>query len=484
MSYRGGYSSSNYYSRRYSPDDSMSDSPISYSPKPRDRDRTNERMNEREWEMIRHNEWNGYSPRRGVRRDDPYLSPRRDIRREEPYLSPRREMRRDDPYLSPRREIRRDDPYLSPRRDIRREDECGMFSPRSRSEMRFREKRREEEQEAETYFNRNRRNEWFIKQFHPINLRERRMAKQRQVQEAYDRFMNNITFPNYGDEKSLPDDPYDGRRVMVISDHATTSERMKEIAPLKDQVEKVVIGDPRYRKVSVGFVVYKTKEAAAQAKTMQSESDRSQLSSIRSKEPQLRYAPRDFNEKERLDKDCVQLNQLIGLMDQINGVKGKALQDTPEWEHWNIREKVDVQITYLRKVHSLCYYCLIEYADEEELYRRCTIHYRESSIINQDSHLPPKTVHWFKNFDNYEYSFYTSLKEEDKALASEAQKRIVSKLFKEGVCNVCNQKVEDPVKHAFNCHSSKIDPVDIDEINERFKRNFLSDPKKKALPNY
>ncbi|EMD46454.1 Hypothetical protein EHI5A_036400 [Entamoeba histolytica KU27] len=127
MSYRGGYSSSNYYSRRYSPDDSMSDSPISYSPKPRDRDRTNERMNEREWEMIRHNEWNGYSPRRGVRRDDPYLSPRRDIRREEPYLSPRREMRRDDPYLSPRREIRRDDPYLSPRRDIRREDECGMF---------------------------------------------------------------------------------------------------------------------------------------------------------------------------------------------------------------------------------------------------------------------------------------------------------------------------------------------------------------------
>ena len=68
--------------------------------------------------------------------------------------------------------------------------------------------------------------------------------------------MKKIEFPNYGDDSKEANDPYDGRRVMVLSDRMTTSERIKEISPLKEQIEKVVVGDPRYRKISIGFVIY------------------------------------------------------------------------------------------------------------------------------------------------------------------------------------------------------------------------------------
>ncbi|ELP84999.1 hypothetical protein EIN_079010 [Entamoeba invadens IP1] len=439
MSYRGSspgeFRGYREQPRDYSPERNYDFSPTSYSPKPRDR--------ETDRDVYYRDEYRPYQI---------YPKDRSD----------RREERRDDSYRTFDEE---------------------MYSPRNRSENRFRDRKREMDEDAERYFERNKRSEWFRKQFHPIELRERRLLKQKSVQAAYDRFMKNIVFPDYSDEGLKLEDPYDGKRIMVISDQLTTSERMRDIAPLKENVEKVVISDPRYRKVSVGFVVYNTKEAADEAKKKQSEVERNQLTSVRSKEPQLRFAPKDFGDKERLDKDCAQLTQLVELMDQINGVKGISVNKVSQWDKWSTREKVDVQITYLRKVHSLCYYCLIEYADEEELYRRCTMHFRESEKT-KESHLPPKTVHWFKNFDSYEYSFFISLKEENKSLAFEAQQRIIQNVFKDQECVVCRKKVEDQVKHAVKFHSNKVSPADMDEINDRFRINFLSDPKKKALPNY
>ena len=447
MSYPPRYSNQPYSPPKYSQNEYDDDS-ISYSPKPRDRDRHLDRAPERPW-MNPRDEWKDmYSPRR----DDSHQYPSRD---EYSSFSPRREYRRDS--MFPRQRIM----YR------RREDEI-------------------EEEIAEKYFEENKSQEWFIKQFNPIDLRERRLAKQKRVQEMYDKFMTKIEFPDYGNELALPNDPYDGRRVMIIGDRMATSERVKQISPLKDEIEKVVVGDPRYRKSQIGFLIYKTKEAAQEARKLQQETEKNHIASIRSKEPQLRYAPKNFSEIQRLERDIEKLKSLITLMDGLNGVVGNKLWELAEWDNWNVREKVDVQITYLRKVHSLCYYCLIEYSDEEELYRRCTFHYREKLDGNDESRLPPKTVHWFKNFDQYENSFCLSLKEEDKHLATECQKRIIAKIYDENmVCSECHKTIiEDPVRHATICHASKLNPEDIDEIASTYKKNFLHDPKKKALPNY
>ncbi|KAL7715671.1 hypothetical protein QTN25_006767 [Entamoeba marina] len=178
------------------------------------------------------------------------------------------------------------------------------YSPRSRSNSRRREsvKRHDSEDDAERYFEHHRKCEWFCKQFHPIQLRERRIKKQQIIQNAYAKFMSNIIVPNYGDQQMVPEDPFDGRRVMITSDQNMTTERMKNDAPFSNELEKVVISDARYRKSTIGFLVYNSRDAAQRSKQRQSETERSLLASIRSKEPQLRFAPKDFSENDRLEK--------------------------------------------------------------------------------------------------------------------------------------------------------------------------------------
>ena len=91
-------------------------------------------------------------------------------------------------------------------------------------------------------------------------------------------------------------------------------------------------------------MIYKTKEAAQEARKLQQETEKNHIASIRSKEPQLRYAPKNFSEIQRLERDIEKLKSLITLMDGLNGVVGNKLWELAEWDNWNVREKVDVQI--------------------------------------------------------------------------------------------------------------------------------------------
>ena len=74
-------------------------------------------------------------------------------------------------------------------------------------------------------------------------------------------------------------------------------------------------------------------------------------------------------------------------MDQEKGITNKIInEENKDFIEIGLFKQLDLQLLYLRKVHSYCYYCAAEHYDERMLAAKCgSIHLRlttQLDIIN------------------------------------------------------------------------------------------------------
>lgn len=81
-------------------------------------------------------------------------------------------------------------------------------------------------------------------------------------------------------------------------------------------------------------------------------------------------------DSERIQKDKELSRKLILEMDKEKGVE-QSLGSNARYQEMSGIQQLDVQLLYLRKVHSYCYYCAAEHYDERMLAAKCgSIHLR------------------------------------------------------------------------------------------------------------
>ncbi|XP_065320394.1 serrate RNA effector molecule homolog isoform X2 [Gordionus sp. m RMFG-2023] len=156
----------------------------------------------------------------------------------------------------------------------------------------------------------------------------------------------------------------------------------------------------------------------------------------------------------------------------------------------NINKLLDKLILYLRVVHSLDYYSVSEYPNEDDMPNKCgIIHCRGS--LSQTKILSKDIQDWLKNFENKIQTFLSSnnhvTKEEASLLGFKDYETEVEKFVQENtqelskdkwLCPLSGKKFKGPDfvrKHIFNKHHDKVEQVkkEVDFFN-----NYLLDPKR------
>ena len=75
--------------------------------------------------------------------------------------------------------------------------------------------------------------------------------------------------------------------------------------------------------------------------------------------------------------------KLIEALDEEKDIRGNPLLKDADLN--DPTKQLDLQILYLRKVHSYCYYCAAEYADERMLVAKCgSIHLRRLKLQKEE----------------------------------------------------------------------------------------------------
>ncbi|KAL6071930.1 splicing factor 1 isoform X1 [Balamuthia mandrillaris] len=82
------------------------------------------------------------------------------------------------------------------------------------------------------------------------------------------------------------------------------------------------------------------------------------------------YTPPKAAEEERISKDVEATLALIKSYDEQREIQENPLLSETNPDE-SLKDRLDKNIAYLRKVHSFCYYCAEEFEDEEELTRQC-----------------------------------------------------------------------------------------------------------------
>jgi len=119
--------------------------------------------------------------------------------------------------------------------------------------------------------------------------------------------------------------------------------------------------------------------------------------------------------------------------------------------------QLDLDITYLRRVHGFCYYCLEEYDDERMLATRCdNIHLRANKTLGNRN---VEAIQIYKNEADWDKNFTRKLKErlekgpqetrtslevteELNKKRNEYCKEVTSVLSNERyVCNICSKVI-------------------------------------------
>ena len=82
---------------------------------------------------------------------------------------------------------------------------------------------------------------------------------------------------------------------------------------------------------------------------------------------------------DRIKSDLELSRQLIEALDQEKKITNYIIFN--EIEQRELTKQLDLQLLYLRKVHSYCFYCAAEYHDERMLAAKCgPIHLRGKKV--------------------------------------------------------------------------------------------------------
>lgn len=143
-------------------------------------------------------------------------------------------------------------------------------------------------------------------------------------------------------------------------------------------------------------------------------------SNIQNRTP--RVAPEITQSVDRLTKDLEQIRELALALETMlsddleeSGMKAvenrakKVIADhEEESETFKLKKRLDMLITYLRRVHMYCYYCAMECDSLEELNRKCCEPHCRSTVEenNNDSKQGARNEKGGKT-KNHEFSFLT-----------------------------------------------------------------------------
>ncbi|EGG21216.1 C2H2-type zinc finger-containing protein [Cavenderia fasciculata] len=91
----------------------------------------------------------------------------------------------------------------------------------------------------------------------------------------------------------------------------------------------------------------------------------------------FRITPKIASTEQRITSDLSQAIDVCKLLDQDREITENPLFNDSNFDSLSESDKLDKVIHYLRFVHLFCYYCSEEYADVDEIERKCgSVHYR------------------------------------------------------------------------------------------------------------
>jgi len=167
-------------------------------------------------------------------------------------------------------------------------------------------------------------------------------------------------------------------------------------------------------------------------------------------------------------------------------------------EQRDLSKQLDLQLLYLRKVHSYCFYCAAEYHDERMLAAKCgPIHLRGKKIDKEVD--MPDLPDWHKRIyeiiktriEESKKKPQTSLEEIEKTIEtyvdSKLKKKCEELVEKSGSwpCKYCNKAFKDDhfvIRHIKAKHEDKYLKIKKKSIEPEMYENYCQD-KSKITPN-
>eukprot|EP01015_Nassula_variabilis_P037649 TRINITY_DN999_c0_g1_i3.p1 TRINITY_DN999_c0_g1~~TRINITY_DN999_c0_g1_i3.p1 ORF type:complete len:679 (-),score=87.66 TRINITY_DN999_c0_g1_i3:160-2196(-) len=193
--------------------------------------------------------------------------------------------------------------------------------------------------------------------------------------------------------------------------------------------------------------------------------------------------------KERFDEDLKLSRELISTLDKEKDITINPLLSSYFHEKHPVAQQFDLQILYLRKVHSYCYYSASEYLDERMLTAKCGPIILRHKHITEETKLPD-IPDWHRRMkDSIQKRIQESQKIQDEQTEIEEINKKIEEAFSQKIeqidekfkCPYCEKYfagAEFVLKHIRNKHENEFSDVRKKLLEKRMLRNYTKDPNK------
>ena len=198
-------------------------------------------------------------------------------------------------------------------------------------------------------------------------------------------------------------------------------------------------------------------------------------------------------DSQRNEQDSILCRKLIQSLDEEKGfTTNKLLQDLEN--HPSQTFALDMQLLYLRKVHSYCYYCANVFAEERMLAAKCgPIHLRlqndnESLISVPDWHSKAIEIVKDRIQKPQKYNFKNPTENIDEELDANLHKKLLKKVYdNRWPCLYCNKEFEEEqyiLKHLKSKHEDLLTKLRISSVENLTYQNYVNDSNKLTPVNF
>ncbi|PRP78318.1 hypothetical protein PROFUN_13814 [Planoprotostelium fungivorum] len=322
------------------------------------------------------------------------------------YRKRERSERRDEKTESPKHQsksTRRDEPRNSDthRKDINEPMNFTSFSRGRESEAEEELKKKYEEYCKEFYtpllkpfFDQHHRDMWMIESYHPKTMADIQKIYRAETKERYEQWekkertdaelslegerkeeIDIETESGTGiDEKDMNDE---GRPHVICVPDVPRSIGREHLSPLFEPLKGFLsftfeAAQPERGYVRVARILFEKRNDVDEACTAIADMKIGEFTfrpviEERLKGASVREAPSISSTTGRMDRDAVQINQLIHMFDTKRDINGNSVVSSQATK-WS---ELDRQIDYLRRVHLFCYYCGQQWEDSEQMLQKC-----------------------------------------------------------------------------------------------------------------
>ncbi|CEI97683.1 hypothetical protein RMCBS344292_11813 [Rhizopus microsporus] len=289
------------------------------------------------------------------------------------------------------------------------------------------------------FFSANKDKQWFLEKYHPTHSRARYEEMIQRRKKYMQEFLaaleqgefDDVCFDKKpesstaGEQTTEEEEEYESRLVIKTVPPTIAREKILEMCSKVEGFDYLALSEPQpSRKFHrIGWICFQQgtdiKKAFDQLDNQKVDDFVVHLALNRKSATQNRTprtAPEITQSADRLKKDLDQIKELATaleamLSEEENGMKlveqraDKVIAEHSDADEiYKMKKKLDMLITYLRRVHMYCYYCGVECDSLEELNRKCCEpHCRASPEASSPSDSKSKNekgvIQWAKNLD-------------------------------------------------------------------------------------